>query len=151
MLSPLKEIMKLLFQLLVMLQVANAAFGDANCTSNEAEADICVEAKKISDEIAKQLPLQMSDDMTWEAVTAVENIIQGELYLSYDKETFEKLLIETGLSMEKAESAMRDAALMVCAEGSPTSSFIDRGGAMRYDYRFLGGAPFLIVEISKCD
>lgn len=142
--------MKLLFQLLVMLQIANSAFGDVNCTSNEKGDDICTEAQKISDAIAEQLPLQMSNDMIWETVAAVENKIQGKLRLSYDKQTFEKLLLEAGISMEKAESTIREAALMVCAEGSPTRSFIDRGGAMRYDYRFLDGEHFSIVEIAKC-
>lgn len=148
---PLKKTMNLVFQLLVMLQIAYPAFGDTSCTSNDAGEDICMEAKRISDEIAKQLPLQMSDDMIWESVVANKNGIQGELHLSYDRKTFKKLLLETGLTMERAESRMREAALMVCAEGSPTRSFIDKGGVMRYDYRFLDGARFLVVEIANCD
>ena len=120
--------MKLIFQLLVLMHVSIAAFGNTNCALSKTETNICVEAKRISDEIAIQLPLQMSDDMTWESVFAIENTIQGELLLSYDQETFEGLLLQSGKSMDQARSAMQEAAFMVCAEGSPTRSFIDAGG-----------------------
>ncbi|MGI9316405.1 MAG: hypothetical protein ACR2QW_03635 [bacterium] len=110
-----------------------------------------MEASKIAGEIANQLPLQMSQDMVWESVSAVENTIQGHLTLSYDQITFEKYLAESESNMEQARSSMRQAANMVCNHGSPTHLFINQGGAMRYVYSFSNGEKFLTVDIENCE
>jgi hypothetical protein len=136
--------------LLLQLQAINLAFAQTECADNSQKPNICSEAKAIAEKIAKQLPLQMSQDMSWESVKAVENTIEGLLQLTYDKVSLETFLTESGSNMEQARSAMREAALMVCREGSPTRSFISGGGAMRYDYRFADGEQFFVVEIGEC-
>lgn len=125
-------------------------FAQSECADNPQKPNICSNAKAIADEIAKQLPLQMSQDMSWESVKAVDNTIEGLLQLTYDKISLESLLTESGSNMQQARSAMREAALLVCREGSPTRSFIDGGGVMRYDYRFADSEQFLVVEIGEC-
>ena len=145
--------MKYLFSitfLLLQLQAITMVSAQSGCPDNPQKPDICSEAQGIADEIEKQLPLQMSQDMSWESVKALENTIEGLLRLTYDKITLERLITESGSDMEQARSAMREAALMVCSEGSPTRSFINEGGTMRYDYRFADGEQFLVVEVGEC-
>ncbi len=122
-----------------------------HCVGETQKENVCLEAKTIASEIAKQLPLRMSDTMIWESVLAIENTIQGHLFLSYDKESLEQSLEDSGSDLETAKSAMYDAARAVCAEGSPTRSFIDMGGAMRYVYGFADGEEFLTVNVDQCE
>lgn len=122
-----------------------------HCVGEIQKEDVCLEAKTIAGKIAKQLPLRMSDNMIWESVLAIENTIQGHLRLSYDKESLERSLADSGSDLETAKSAMYDAARAVCTEGSPTRSFIDMGGAMRYIYGFADGEEFLTVNVDQCE
>jgi hypothetical protein len=146
----LKIIIAICF-VLAQFPVSLFAVETDRCVGESQKEDICLEAKTIAGEIAKQLPLIMSDNMIWESVLAIENTIQGHLRLSYDKESLEKALAESGSDIETAKSAMYYAAQAVCTEGSPTRSFIDMGGAMRYIYEFVDGEEFLTVNVDQCE
>ncbi len=146
---PMKSILSVTF-LLLQLQATTFVLAQSECTDNTQAPDICAQAKGIADEIAMQLPLKMSEDMSWESVKAIENTIEGLLRLNHDRILLERLLADSGSDLEQAREEMRRAAQMVCNESSPTRSFINSGGAMRYDYEFVDGEQFLVVEISEC-
>ncbi|WP_261246187.1 hypothetical protein [Serratia fonticola] len=127
------------------------ASADNKCTPNLTKQDMCIFAKKLADEVKKELPIKNSDSLNLIEVKADNTrvILTGEL-----KET--RLSLENtykikGISIEEGEQMLRINSKKIACSSKPLASFINLGGVVQYEYVFSDGRLFDIVAITSCN
>lgn len=131
--------------------LANAVSANQECIKGLPKTDMCAKARQLSDEIATKLPIKMSQNMSWESVTASGATIQAHITLSYNKKHLEETYMKAGLPLPQAKQAIQKAAANICQENTPTRAFINLGGSVKYVYSFVDGEQFTTVVVSSCN
>lgn len=113
--------------------------------------DVCKIARRMANEIAPQLPMQLSSQLSLQTVTAVNNYFLMTAKLEYGSTHLQKALSKSGASNEEMLEIMhRHAKSGICQPGTPTHSFINSGGFINYQYRFNDGEIYTQIEVTTC-
>jgi len=64
--------MKLWILLALGIAIANHSYANEGCIKGVTKIDMCTKAKELSSEIASQLPMKMSQNMSWESVASFD-------------------------------------------------------------------------------
>lgn len=127
------------------------AYPKDSCTPNAIEHNICDTAKKLSQEIAKGLPLQLNKNLVFEKVVPVDNVILLSAFFTYSKKHLESVSAQTGLTTAEMESYMRThTQATACGKSVGVKPFIELGGEMHYHYRFSDGMEYLMIKVTDC-
>lgn len=121
------------------------------CLSKYTKTDVCEYAKKLANEMAPSLPMQLNQNMSLESIIAIKNVIQLVAQLHFDRTYLENLYASRGLKLADFEAAMRKSVDNMCSKGNPVGAFIGLGGELRYVYRFIDGEQFLTVVKETCE
>lgn len=145
------KIMNAVFALFTNLFFTTHAMANEDCIKGLTKIDMCAKAREFSNEFAKQLPMQMNKNMTWESVSSLNTTIQGVIRFSYDRKFLGEKYKQAGIPISAGKQAMQKSASNLCQEGSPTRAFIELGGTFRYIYLFIDGEQFTEVDVSSCN
>ncbi|WP_304352056.1 hypothetical protein [Comamonas testosteroni] len=137
--------------IIFILTPLSAAWANSDCIKGIGKVDMCAKARSLSNEIASMLPMQMSQNMSWESVMAAGSTIQAHIRLSYDKNHLESAIKQAGVPLSNVKQAIQKSARNVCLENTPTRAFIDLGGSFKYIYSYIDGNQFMTASVSKCN
>lgn len=121
-----------------------------SCIKGLLKTNMCKKARELSDKIALQLPMKMSQTITFSSISAFHTTVQGIYILNYDKKYLSKIYKEANKTLSEGIKVMTKAAHSVCKEGSSARAFINFGGKIKYIYRFIDGEEFTTINIDKC-
>jgi hypothetical protein len=130
--------------------LSDVASARQECIKGLTKIDMCGKARELSDEIASQLPIRMSQNMTWESVMSSGTTIQAHIRFSYDKETLEEMLKTASLKLSEANQVLQKSASNLCEKGSSTEAFIGLGGDFNVVYSFVDGTHFTTISVDSC-
>ena len=136
---------------LFFLVISTSPFAQSECTPNSIGYDVCDYGKKLANEMAPSLPMQLNKNMSLESIMAFKATVQLVAQLHFDKKYLVNLYAENGLNLSDFEKVMTKNVDGMCAKGNPVGAFIQLGGKLRYVYRFSDGEKFLTVEKASCD
>lgn len=113
--------------------------------------DICKIARRMADELAPRLPMQLSSQLSLQTVVAVKSNFLMTAKLEYDNKHLQTVLIDSGVSNNEMIKTMhRYAQSGICQSNSSTKAFVDLGGVISYQYRFNDGAMYTQMQITSC-
>lgn len=120
-------------------------------TCSPKGVDVCKIARRMANDLAPQLPMQLSSQLSMQTVVAVKGNFLMTAKLEYDNVHLQSVLINSGLSDDEMIKTMhRHAKSGICQPSSSTKAFIDLGGVVSYQYRFNDGSMYTQVQIDKC-
>lgn len=135
---------------LTIASCTNVVSANQECITGLTKTDMCAKARQLSDEIARILPMKMSQNMSWESIAASGKTIQAHIRLSYDKKHLEETYKKAGLPLSHAKQAIQKSAASICQQDTPTRAFISLGGSFKYVYSFVDGEQFTTAVVSSC-
>lgn len=153
------ELMKNFFYLYINRAVGFIAFSClflspdllAGDRCNPRGIDVCERARLVAGEIAKQLPIQMSANMSWQSIFAAKNLLIANILLGYDESYLNETAVKSGTTrMQMEEFVRKSAHSFLCRSGTITEMFISHGGEFQYNYKFSDGSHYLTVDIRNC-
>ena len=113
--------------------------------------DVCKIARRMANDLAPQLPMQLSSQLSMQTVVAVKGNFLMTAKLEYDNTHLQSILINSGISDDEMIKTMhRHAKSGICQPSSSTRAFIDLGGVVSYQYRFNDGSIYTQVQINTC-
>lgn len=126
----------------------SAIAGDA-CTPKNV--NVCELARKISDETAATLPMQLNSNLSLQTVFAESNTVAMVARLNYTHAFLDQKLTESGVSNDEMIKILYNVAFSgLCERSSRTEYFVERGGQFRYIYKFMDGTTYTTVSITSC-
>jgi hypothetical protein len=127
-----------------------ASAANDKCTPNLTKQDMCLYAKKIADELQKELPVKNSENLSLTEVKTENTrvIITGKMNSSsYDLEQVYK---SNFANIDKAKGILRSNAKQAVCLDKYLSSFINLGGSIQYEYILSDGKLFDMVAVTSC-
>jgi len=134
---------------LILLALPYYAAAEDECVNEYTELNICNEARRLSDGIARELPMRLSQRMIWDSTSSYGNTLQGHIMYTYDREYLESIAETSGMSINQMEEAVHQFARGMCAE-EMIKSFIRVGGQIKFVYRFSDGEKFTEIVVNEC-
>jgi hypothetical protein len=112
--------------------------------------DVCRVATGLSQSIANELPLRLSQSLVLQHIAASENLIRMRAVFDYTETHLIKNL-RTGTTLDTMKTSVRDTAVvMACRPKTELQAFIDLGGKLQFIYLFSDKAHFLTVNVDHC-
>ena len=113
--------------------------------------DVCEIARRISDETASTLPMQLNSNLSIQTVFAEQNTVSLVARLNYTHAHLDQTLVAAGVSNDKMLKVLiKTAKNGVCTRSSKTEYFVERGGQVRYIYQFQDGTTYTSILVSSC-
>lgn len=137
--------------LMPILLTSKQSYSANSCISKDTKRDICKIARELSNEIAKELPIRMSKNMSWETVASVGSTIIANIRLYNTRTHLNSVYEKAGLQISAGKELMIDIANNSVCSAKPVKAFIDLGGKITYVYRFIDGEQFIAIDVRKCD
>ena len=135
--------------LITSLVLSTNAMASEVCNTNRF--DVCKKAREISDEMAKNLPMQLNKNLSIHKISAIHNMISITALLAYDKATLDAALKQSNISQKSMEEIMMNSAKdSICISTPETNAFIGLGGAVQYIYKFIDGTTYSTINIESC-
>ena len=135
--------------LLLLLLTPMSAWAADQC--KPMQTDLCQLARKMADETAPQLPMQLNKNLTLHSVFASGPSLALTAQLAYDKSLLDATLKQSTASDAQIKQALFNAATTsICNPASPTYNFISQGGSVQYIYRFNDGTTYTTINIADC-
>lgn len=120
------------------------------CFQNAIKKDVCAYASGIASEVAKVLPIQLSDNMSIVSVDAISNkvVIVAQLDYNYD---YLSSVYNGDIAFEnKIKETMRIYSKSNICTDKQTSQFVSLGGEVEYKFVFNDGNIFDSYAITGC-
>ena len=134
---------------LMALALPYHAAAEDECVNRYTELNICNEARRLSEGIARELPMRLSQRMIWDSTSSYGNTLQGHIMYTYDREHLESIAETSGMSISQMEEAVHQFARGMCAE-EMIKAFVRVGGKIKFVYRFSDGEKFTEVVVNEC-
>lgn len=126
------------------------ASADNKCTPNLTKQDMCIFAKKLADELQKELPIKNSDNLSLTEVKTENTrvIITGAMKIaSYE---FERSFNNNYTNIDKVKELLRSNAKESACLNRQLKSFINLGGVIQYEYVFSDGKLLDVIAVTSC-
>lgn len=126
------------------------ASADNKCTPNLTKQDMCIFAKKLADELQKELPIKNTDNLSLTEVKTENTrvIITGSMKVtSYD---FERSFNSNYTNIDKVKDILRSSAKESVCLNKQLTSFINLGGVIQYEYVFSDGKLLDVTAVTSC-
>ena len=134
-----------------MLCASPDAIGKEHSSCNPKGTDVCKIARRMANDLAPQLPMQLSSQLSMQTVVAVKGNFLMTAKLEYDNAHLQSVIINSGVRNDEMIKIMhRHAKSGICQLDTPTKAFIDLGGIVSYQYRFNDGSMYTQVQIDTC-
>lgn len=141
--------MRILLLIIVLLTPLFSMANDA-CFPNLIKENMCKHADNLSNEIKKNLPIRLTDNMVLTKIKSVDRRIILSASLSYDFNTLKNIFNDDKDFIEKARCINREMSIKnVCAD-KHVRAFINLGGEIEYEYIFNDGSIYDVVTITDC-
>jgi hypothetical protein len=135
---------------LILTFATQATATEDSCYNKITAHNICEEAVQLRQEIASNLPQQLSQNLLWRSVSSQKNIITGHVMLLYTKDFLEKAVVSGGRTMSTIEQQMIQMTQTMVCSMPHTSAFINHGGVLQYHYMFETGEFYLQASVNAC-
>lgn len=123
----------------------------AECRGTKSSnVDLCAQARAAADDMAKLLPMHVSQNLTLMTVFAIGKRVTVTALLAYNRQSLESYASANAISMKSVDSAMVNMAKSGACSQIETKSFIENGGSLQYLYRFMDGTSYLNPVVSSC-
>ena len=107
-------------------------------------------AKEVQQEVSNQLPQKLSKNLLLRSVMSSDETLIFNVMLLYDKDFLQNRLKHSGRTMDSIKNQMKEMAKKTICSSSITSSFINLGGKIHYNYIFQNGEHYLLKQINNC-
>jgi len=115
------------------------------------QTDLCQLARKMADETASQLPMQLNKNLTMHSVFASGPSLAMTAQLAYDRSLLDATLKQSTVSDAQIKQALFNAATTsICNPASQTYNFIAQGGSIQYIYKFNDGTTYTTINVEDC-
>jgi len=118
--------------------------------TKSSNVDLCAQARAAADDMAKLLPMHVSQNLTLMTVFAIGKRVTVTALLAYNRQFLESYASANAISMKSVDSAMVNMAKSGACSQIETKSFIENGGSLQYLYRFMDGTSYLNPVVSSC-
>lgn len=125
------------------------AIAEDECVDQHTGFNICSEARNLSEGLARQLPMQLSQRMTWDSVASYGNTLQAHILFTYDRAYLDAISEAFGMPTSQMKEGVKNFAKGMCAEDA-IEAFVFLGGRVRLVYRFSDGEKFTDVVVDDC-
>lgn len=113
--------------------------------------DVCKLARQFADETANLLPMQLNSNLSLQTVFAALSTVTLVAKLNYTREFLSETLSSAGMSNDQMLKILFNTAKSgMCSRSSQSEYFIERGGNVRYIYKFKDGTTYTTVNIDSC-
>lgn len=133
----------------VLIAVGSSS-AHAECPEISEDRTICEFASDAAERMAFSLPQQISANMTLEQVYAVENHIWMTVTLNYSESDLNRSVEAAGSTRGMVDNTMETNTKNWLCSAPDLSAFIEFGGAIGYNYRFIDGQRYLSIEVDSC-
>lgn len=127
-----------------------ASADNNKCTPNTTNQDMCIFAKKLADEVQKELPIKNSDDLYLTEVKTDKTRVIITAKMKYSSNELKNTLKIKGNNIDAAKASLRTNAENSVCSNKQLSAFINLGGIMQYEYVFNDGKLLDIVAVTSC-
>jgi hypothetical protein len=137
------------FILCLVTLMSAPAWGEDLCTRNAVKVDVCQVASNLSESIARELPLRLTQSLVLQHIGASSNLLSLRAVFDYP----EARLVEhaKGVPLDSVKESVRDNAIaMACRPKTELQAFILLGGRLQFVYLFSARAHFLTVDVDHC-
>ena len=138
--------------LLCIVTFLSAAGGaSAQDVCKPKNVDVCKLARQFADETANALPIQLNSNLSLQTAFAVLSTVTLTAKLNYTREFLDQTLASAGMSNDQMLKVLYNTAKSgMCPRSSLSEYFIERGGHVRYVYKFKDGTTYTTVNIDSC-
>lgn len=141
--------MRILLLITVLLTPLFSMANDA-CFPNLIKENMCKHADNLSNEIKKNLPIRLTDNMVLTKIKSVDRRIILTASLSYDFNVLKNVFNDDKDFIDRARHINREMSIKnVCAD-KHVRAFINLGGEIEYEYIFNDGSIYDVVTITDC-
>ena len=107
-------------------------------------------AKEAAAEMAPNLPMQISKNLTIRTITAIDTTLTMAAKLAYDYNYLKSAVAASGATPESLKLKMQVMTTdMVCSD-ELLSAFVQLGGEIQYIYQFSDGIQYMIASVDEC-
>ena len=135
---------------LILIFAKQATATEDVCYNKITASNICEEAVQLRQELASNLPQQLSQNLLWRSVGSQKNIITANVMLMYSRDFLEKAVVAGGRTMSSIEQQMIQMTQTMVCSMPHTSAFINHGGVLQYHYIFETGEFYLQANVKNC-
>ncbi|MGH8158886.1 MAG: hypothetical protein ACREPQ_12255 [Rhodanobacter sp.] len=130
----------------------SAALGvSAEDVCKPKNVDVCKIARQFADETASALPIQLNSNLSLQTAFAELSTVSLTAKLNYTREFLNQTLASAGMSNDQMLKVLYNSAKSgICPRSSQSEYFIERGGHVRYIYKFKDGTTSTTVDIDSC-
>lgn len=112
--------------------------------------DTCRFADQLRAEMAKALPMQMSETMALRQVSQFQNHLNLYIWLGYNRDYLMEIYKPQGLSLNDAKIALRKFAKNYGCSAPAWTFWIERGLVLNFYYQFIDGDLLTSFAIDSC-
>lgn len=131
------------------LSIGASVEAQQNCFAKYSKTNICDYAKKIQKGMAPNLPMQISQNLSLRNVVAIGPNISLGAMLDYDEQYLNADLRAKGVSRTRVDSRMKSMTRNGVCTDPVLRAFVDLGGIISYNYKFIDGSKYLDIRINK--
>lgn len=120
------------------------------CKPNLIDFNVCEEAKKIANELAKDLPTKSNNGLLLERAAANEVTVSIFAVLGYDKKYLQSEIKKNNFSEKELEKRLEQGTLnSMCRRDKRIISFLNLGGKIKYEYLFQDKEPYTTIVLDR--
>jgi hypothetical protein len=129
-----------------------AAFGaSAQDVCKPKNVDVCALAHQFAEETARTLPMQLNSNLSMQTAFSEQSTVILTAKLNYTRKYLDQILASSGKSNDKMLKVLYNSAKSsICPRSSDSEYFVERGGHVRYIYKFKDGTTYTTVAIDSC-
>lgn len=132
----------------LILAATSTAIADTLTESNEDF--IRKHAKEVAAELAPNLPMQISKNVTIRTVTAIDTTLTMVAKLAYDYDYLKSAAAAGGVTPESLKPKMQVMTTNIVCSDKALSAFVQLGGEIQYIYQFDDGVQYMVAAVKEC-
>jgi hypothetical protein len=133
------------------VEVMLEAYPEDSCTPNTTGYNVCETARKISQSLAGELPMQLSRNLFLEKVMPNGRTVNIYGVFTYNESYLEEVANQSGISIEEMENYVTTSTPNIACGDLGLKPFIELGGELMYHYRFSDGTHYLSITVDECN
>lgn len=136
----------MMFAIVLLPLTPTKAAGE--CFVKYSKTNICDFAKKVQQEMAPSLPMQLSSNLVLRSIAAIGPVLWANAILKYDEKFLNQTLKQQGAPRAIIDMKMREMTHNRVCSGEQMRAFLDLGGHIVYSYEFIDGNKYLEIKLT---